>query len=260
MGFSHFCEKARWALDLSGLPFVEESHAPLLHAPFVLAAGGKRSVPVLVDTASRQVFADSTDILLEVDRRAAEVGLYPKDPGLRAEVVALVAAFDRVLGPATRRIGYYHLLRGGERYGREMFRSSARSGTRAFVHAAYPLLAAAVAKVLRVDEEGYARSMQRLRQTYEEVDARLEAAEREGRSWLVGDTFTAADLTFAALSGPLLAPPERGFACPPANLLPPDVAVLVDPLRATRAGRHAQKTYATQRRLSLRANPAASPR
>ena len=28
---SHYCEKARWALDRVALPYREEPHAPLLH-------------------------------------------------------------------------------------------------------------------------------------------------------------------------------------------------------------------------------------
>ena len=48
---SHYCEKVRWVLDRQGIPYVEEAHAPLLHAFFTmpLTGGKSRTVPILVD-------------------------------------------------------------------------------------------------------------------------------------------------------------------------------------------------------------------
>ena len=31
IAFSHFCEKARWALDHAGVRYVEERYAPVAH-------------------------------------------------------------------------------------------------------------------------------------------------------------------------------------------------------------------------------------
>jgi glutathione S-transferase len=246
IGFSHYCEKARWALDRAGLPYVEESHAPMFHMPAALAAGKKRMVPILVDERGK-AFTDSTDILLEVDRRAPHAGLYPEDRALRQQVIELEELFDRDLGPATRRVGYFHVLNGGATYGRELLASSATPQTRVLVHAAYPLIARAIARALRVDAEGYARSSKKLDEVFATVGDLLDAAEREGRSWLVGSSFTAADLTFAALTVPVLAPESSGFAFPPRTMLPHDAARLADRLAATRAGAHALRTMATER-------------
>jgi glutathione S-transferase len=251
IGFSHYCEKARWALDRAGLEYVEESHAPLFHVPSVLRAGGKRTVPVLVDTVTRQRFADSTDILVEVDRRVPGAGLYPRDPALRRATLELEELFDRDLGPAARRVGYYHLLHGGEAYARELIVSAATPWSRLAVHASYPVIARAIQRGLKIDAAGYERSMKKLEEVFGLVGETLEAAEREGRSWLVGDDFTAADLTFAALSIPVLATPDSGFTFPPATLLPPEASRLAERLAATRAGAHALQTMATQRRRNI---------
>jgi glutathione S-transferase len=248
IGFSHYCEKARWALDRAGLEYVEESHAPIFHLPAALRAGGKRTVPVLVDTLTRQAFTDSTDILVEIDRRVPGAGLYPRDPALRRATLELEELLDRDLGPAARRVGYYHLLHGGEAYARELLVSSATAWTRLAVHASYPVIAAAIARGLKIDAAGYERSLKKLEQVFAFVDERLEAAEREGRSWLVGDDFSAADLTLAALSVPVLATADSGFTFPPATLLPPEAARLAERLGGTRAGAHARMAMATQRR------------
>ncbi|MBM4360738.1 MAG: glutathione S-transferase N-terminal domain-containing protein, partial [Deltaproteobacteria bacterium] len=75
---SHYCEKARWALDRAGLRYVEEGHAPLFHRPFTMARGGT-STPLLA--SPHGTLTDSTDILRFVDRRLDEpLRLYPDGP------------------------------------------------------------------------------------------------------------------------------------------------------------------------------------
>ena len=90
---SHFCEKARWALQLAGIPFVEEPHPPLLH---MRAAGRGRSsghsTPVLV--ADGVVIPDSTDILEFVQNQPqGSWRPYPADDHLRREVHELEDLF-----------------------------------------------------------------------------------------------------------------------------------------------------------------------
>ena len=57
---SHYCEKARWALERLSIPFIEERHMPGFHWLYTRPIGGK-SVPVLVTEAD--TLTDSTDIL-----------------------------------------------------------------------------------------------------------------------------------------------------------------------------------------------------
>src|SRR4051812_1964097 len=71
--FSHYCEKARWALDHSGIDYEERSHLPLFAWFPALAGGRKRTVPVLVGDGER--LSDSTDILRWVDRRSGKLHL-----------------------------------------------------------------------------------------------------------------------------------------------------------------------------------------
>src|SRR4051812_38918805 len=111
--FSHFCEKARWALDWAGVVYCEEPHLPMLHWAATFRAGGGRTVPVFVaDDAS--VLADSTAILRWADH-AREDGarLYPDDARLRTEVEAIEDDFDEHLGPATRTVGYHYAFGDG---------------------------------------------------------------------------------------------------------------------------------------------------
>ena len=91
---SHYCEKARWALDRAGIAYREERHVQIVHRVASRRAGGGGTVPVLV--APEGVFAQSADILAYADRHT-EPGarLYPEEPALRAEVVAARARLRR---------------------------------------------------------------------------------------------------------------------------------------------------------------------
>jgi glutathione S-transferase len=60
IALSHYCEKARWALDWLKIPYIEESHIPLIHRFYTRPHGG-RSVPVLITQTG--AFVDSKDII-----------------------------------------------------------------------------------------------------------------------------------------------------------------------------------------------------
>jgi glutathione S-transferase len=45
---SHYCEKARWALERAGLAYREEPHVQRIHRLAARRAGGGATVPVLV--------------------------------------------------------------------------------------------------------------------------------------------------------------------------------------------------------------------
>src|SRR4051794_40378378 len=102
--FSHYCEKARWALDRAGVPYTEDGHLPLFHYAATRRAGAGRTVPALV--VEGRVLTDSTDIVAYADHNRPG-SLLPDDP---TAALALEDDFDRQLGPAARRWGYYYLM------------------------------------------------------------------------------------------------------------------------------------------------------
>jgi glutathione S-transferase len=239
ISFSHFCEKARWALDRAALPYREESHVPILSWRAVIPAGGRRTVPCLVTPEG--VHNDSTDILRWVDRQAAAPPLFPEGAEA-AEVARLEEDFDRRLGPATRRLAYFHLL--ADRAALRSLLLSAGSGWEAtLARPAFPLLRTIIVRGLRITAEGASRSRRSLEETFSQVDARL----ADGRPYLCGDRFTAADLTFAALAAPVLLPPALEPLVRLGGPLPPALRELVDRCRAHPAGAFALRLYQEQR-------------
>lgn len=232
--FSHYCEKARWALQHARVAFREEGHVPMLHWRASFGAGGKRTVPVLV--SDEGVLADSTDILALADRRApAERKLYHGD------AAALEDRFDVDFGPHTRRLGYWHALPERGRI-TELATKDVPKWEALVLRAAFPLAKAIMMRGMRIDAEGARRSLEKVERTFADVDALL----ADGRRYLTGDRFSAADLTFAALAAPLLMPPEHPYAVGEAQL-PGGLRELRDRFRATRAGAHVLRMYREHR-------------
>ncbi|WP_437730337.1 glutathione S-transferase family protein [Sorangium sp. So ce1335] len=251
--FSHFCEKARWALDRAGVPYREDAYLPLAHALPALRAGGRRSVPVLVSRAG--ALGDSTDIVRHADAFVpSEHALFPGGSGaLRAEIEALEERFDRDLGPATRRVVYFHLLPdddGAFAVMSRSFQARAAAGAalpfwfgRGAFRAYFPVARAIMRRAMRIDAAAAERSMGKLRAVFDLVNERL----RDGRPFLVGDRLSAADLTFAALAAPVLAPEHHPTPLPPPGELPAGLRGLVEALRGEPAGAFVLRLYRDHR-------------
>ena len=239
--FSHYCEKARWALERAGVAYEEEPHPPIVHYRATFSRGAGRTVPVLVDGAT--VYADSTEIVAFAQERApAARKLLPASPELRAQALALEELFDRSLGPAVRRVAYFYLLTEPELC-RRLFAERASRMDRALVRAAGGLVTRFLAQGLGINPRGAARSLERLREVFAQVNSRLS----DGRTFLLGDSFGVADLTFAALSAPLLFPAGYGGPTPSYEECPPSLRALVDELRGQPAGAHVLRMYSAYR-------------
>jgi glutathione S-transferase len=233
IAFSHFCEKARWALDRAGVDYVEDAHLPLFSYLPLKRAGARRTAPALV-TASREVISDSTEILRWCDHHGDAEPLFPEDA---TEVETLEDDLDRRLGPASRRLAYYYLL--PDHAGtREIMGRHGPGWERRLGKLARPLAAAFLRRGLRIDDAGAARSRAVIDGTFDALDARL----ADGRRYLCGDRFTAADLTFASLAAPLLLPRPYAEAYLPTRI-PPDVQALADVYRLRPAGRLGLRLY-----------------
>jgi glutathione S-transferase len=241
--FSHFCEKARWALDRAGLAYREEAHMPMLSWIAARRAGGGRTLPVLV--TPRRPIADSTEILAWCDAHGDADALFPTGP-LGDEVRALEDDFDLRLGPHARRLAYAAALPSKDA-ARAAY-AYVPSWQARTVEATYPIVVRLMSRLLKIDAAGVARSRTIVDATFAAVGARL----ADGRRYLTGDRFTAADLTFASLAAPVLGPAQYGGPLPPRDTWPADFASYVDGLRATPAGRFALALYA-ERAPSCRA-------
>jgi len=224
---SHYCEKARWGLERAGVAYREERHAPGFHALAVRRAGGGRSTPALV--TSDGVIGDSTDILLWANARA--------------EVLALEDRFDEELGPHARRAIYFHMLP-SRKLTLPLMTHGVPRHERALLPVVYGLLSRLMRSSMRIDAAGAQRSSDRLMGVMDEVSKRL----ADGRRYLAGDRFGAADITFAALAAPVVCAPGYGVPLPRVEELPASAAALIRRVQDTPAGVFCLRMYRDERR------------
>ena len=238
---SHYCEKARWALERAGLDYREERHVQAVHRVASRRAGGVGTVPVLV--ADEGVFAESEQIVAYADRHLpAARRLMPTDERERADVLATARWLDAGLGPEGRRLIYAHMLR--DRGLMLPFNNQGvpRWEARALT-AGWPLAVRWGKRELSIGPDAEVVATRNVREAFDAVAERLDA----GGGYLCCGRFTAADLTFAALSAAVLLPARYGVALPQPDVLPADTARLVNEFRAHPAGQRALAFFAEER-------------
>ena len=239
IGPSHYCEKARWALDRAGIGYVEEAHVPMVHWLFTLPRTRTRTVPVLLTPHGH--LTDSTDILRFVDRGLAEPArLYPGDDSVARDVAALEDELDLELGTTARRLVYCHLVHEPSLFV-EVMSQGLGAPERALLRAAHPVMRRALARAFNVSPRAAARMRERLDAQLATHATRL----ADGRRYLLGDRFTAADLTLVSLLQPVML---YGRSL---DGLPASIVELVSHYRATDVGAWATRVRDEQRALRV---------
>ena len=223
--YSHYNENARWALDFKRIPHVRRSLLPGAHVPRVLWMTGQKAVPVLV--LNGQAITDSTRIIEAIERLQPEPPLYPCDAPDRGRALALEEFFDEDLGPHLRRTWFYEIMPDAD-FTVAQIAAGCGALTQRLYRAVYPVLGAIMRADMQIDAAGAAVGRTKIQAALDRI-----VAERQPSGYLVGERFSVADLTAAALLSPVVMPPE--FPYP-----------LISPLPAS----------ATQYRASLQAHPA----
>jgi glutathione S-transferase len=244
---SHYSEKARWALDYKRVPHRRRYSAGGMHIPVALWLTRGRGYTFPVLKLDGQVYGDSSAIIEVLEERFPEPPLYPEDPAERRRALELEDWFDEHLGPDIRRFVFHELGRDLETFEKvveqamppSLFlgRRSALIG-RAFTAARFGAGDAAAADAAR---EGVLHALDRLER------------ELDGSQYLVGDRFTVADLTAAALFYPMAQPPEGPLE---PRELPERLEAFVAPLRERSGYRWVLDTYRRHRQQQSAAVPA----
>jgi glutathione S-transferase len=202
---SHYSEKARWALDHKAVDHVRRSPLPGMHIPVALRLTGGEHPTVPVLEIDGEAIGDSTAIIAALEERYPRRPLYPSDPEQRARALELEDFFDEELGPHIRLLVFHALMSEPETFARVAalnasgplgeFKSFAGAYARIYTSLRWGANSEEAAETAKAQ---VAKSMDRL-------DAALTESDGE---FLVGDSFSVADLTAAALFCPLVLPPE----------------------------------------------------
>jgi glutathione S-transferase len=239
---SHYCEKARWALERASIPYREERHVQGIHRVAARRAGGNMTVPVLVTPAG--AVSDSADILTWVDGRTPPAHrLFPEEAVARREVQRVCKRLDLELGPRGRRLMYVHMFTVPQ-LALDFNNQGVPHWEDRAIRSGWPLARVFVSRALGIRP---AIELQDEQVLWRELDFVAEMR-ADGRPYLCGDSFGAADLTFAALCAPIVVPPLYGVALPQPEVLPRALARLVQRAREHPAGAHAMSLFAEHRR------------
>lgn len=195
---SLYCEKTRWNLDWKKLDWQPVNLIPGPHAFRAWALARQRTLPILVDGKSR--VGDSTDIALYLEAHYPDHPLLPADSRKRIEILALEDEFD-ALGADVRRCVWSLAVDSPDID--VLFFRGYQNEQRRLGHWMRPALRQMIRHTFDVWPEPVERSWQNIYNTLEKLETRL----RDDVSrYLVGDSFTLADLTAASMLAPLLGP------------------------------------------------------
>ena len=106
--FSHFCEKARWALDYKGIPFEQQNLLLGFHEKAALKIAPKTGLPIITD--GDKVVQDSTSIITYLDERYPDNSLTPPGPEEAKSALEWEEFSDEEIGVPIRLWFYHHLL------------------------------------------------------------------------------------------------------------------------------------------------------
>ena len=217
---SNYNEKARWALDYKRVPHVRRAAVPGRHRRIAHELTGGSTFPVLVVDGT--AIGDSTRIIEALELRHPEPRLYPEEDDDWRRALRLEDFFDEQLGPYVRLLFLHHVLPEPGLMLRA-FAPDAGPVRRLVVRARYSRLRRGVEAAFGIDERTVADAYGKLRA----AGARFRA-ELQSSGYLVGDGFSVADLTLAALVAPAVAPEQ--FPYPQPQRGHPRVAPLRDAL------------------------------
>jgi glutathione S-transferase len=203
---SNYNEKARWALDYKRVPHTRRALTPNRHRATARELWGGTTFPVLVWDG--EAIGDSTRIVEALERRCPEPPLYPADSERRRWALELEDFFDERLGPYVRLLFLHHALPDtGLMLG--AFTPDLKGPRRLVARATFPRLRPRLAASLAIDDRSVATAYDRIRAAGERFREQLQPS-----GYLVGDGFSVADLTLAALVAPVVAPPQFPYPQP----------------------------------------------
>lgn len=235
--FSHYCEKARWALDFKGIAYTPHHLLPGFHMSVTRKIAPRSCVPILV--AESTVVQDSTEIINFLEQTAPDPPLTPANPDQAREAIEWEEYLDEEIGVTLRRWFYFHTLQDRGRAMSFLCQGASRPRRVLFGLAFAPIRRAMIG-MMDIHPEPAKEAEGRFLAALEKLDNAL-----AHRAFLVGDRFSRADLTACALLRPLCRPGEEESHVQ--ELLPDAICAFRDRLKSRRIYHWVCDTYQQQR-------------
>ncbi len=203
---SHYCEKARWALEYKNIEYKKVNLLPGLHAKKARNLCSSSSLPILVH--NNKAINESSEIISYLDHMFPMNSLTPTDPHLKQETLKWEKFADEMIGPDVRCICYHTLLDHPDII-IPYFTNEGPWYGKLYMNVTYPKLSQKMKNLMKLDDAEVEASQNRLSQTIQTIIAHI-----HGRSFFVGDAFSRADLAVASLLAPLCKTKKYGIEWP----------------------------------------------
>src|SRR5215216_2008852 len=196
---SHYNEKVRWALDYKSVAHVRRAVTPALQELTARRLHAGRTVPVL--EMNGHAIRDSTKIIEAIERRWPEPPLYPVDPEERSRALDLEDYFDEQCGHDARRVLFNDNLAEPEKFLAMLY--GADHPRMGLLKTISPLFCHVVKRRFAIRPETVEESREKVRAAFDTIEAGVGPS-----GYLVGESFTVADLTAASILAVIVVPPE----------------------------------------------------
>ncbi|EDM28673.1 Glutathione S-transferase [Lentisphaera araneosa HTCC2155] len=200
---SHYCEKARWALDFKKIPFQAVAIMPGFHLISVRQYAADTCVPLLIN--DKQAIQGSSEIIDYLEQQYPTRLLTPLDEKKRQECLALESDMDVRIGESIRQILYSSLLN-YPAFIRACFTHGMPRYKKLLFSLTYPFLRIKMKQKYVVSTEKVEQAKITFHEAINDIENRLRKSE-----YLMDDEFTRADLTVASMLSFLVLPPEHPF-------------------------------------------------
>ena len=200
---SHYCEKARWALDYKKIPFQAVPILPGFHLITVRRYAPGTSVPVLIDNG--KAVQGSGAIIDFLEERYPEYPLTPAEKEQRKICLEIENNHAEVLGVTVRQILYSRLLDYPE-YIRHCFTQPMPYVKQLVFRLSYPILRQKIYQTYVISDKMVERARRKLDTALSKLESRL-----GNKTYFVGDHFSRADISVASMLSFLAMPPEHPF-------------------------------------------------
>ncbi|WP_058086059.1 glutathione S-transferase family protein [Aquabacterium parvum] len=199
---SHYSEKIRWTLDACDIPYREVCLSPAFHMLPALRMGGHGQTTLPIIQGDGFSVQDSPRILTWLQSNRGPLAVMPLS--IDTDTRAVEQRFNAI-GKDVARYLYAGSFGVADEHIVKLWTDHANALQAGVIRASYPLMRWVFKQKLQIKPKRVELARQRIREALDWLDAQL----ADGRRFLVGDTFTVADITAASLLAPLACPAQH---------------------------------------------------
>ena len=195
---SHYCEKARWALEYHGIEHELRFLAPGLHFQVCQSLSlAETTVPILVN--DQEVVQGSANIIDWAEQQSN-----PQNKLSVEGTQEIERRVDAIIGVHTRRFYYSDVLLNDPDAAKREFSFGLANAESNTFDEIWTLVRQGMIDAMDLGKVQREESREIIERELLWLDSLLD----DGRPYLLGDRFTRADLAIAALTAPIVAPAE----------------------------------------------------